>query len=104
MGRIKRRRLEIQKIRPSHYSHGAIGWGIGELMSKNWSSTKLWLTVFGITVLAIVAIVGGIVPAISGLYTTFSGGVITALGLYITGNSVQKHLEKKMVDNKETLK
>ena len=55
-------------------------------------SRKFILTILGLLLITLVALVGIKYQAIEGVYPTFMGGVMGILGLYFSGNVVNKHV------------
>ena len=68
----------------------------GGLMSR-----KLWLAVGSIGTISLAALLSTKIPSLVPLYDTFVGGVLGALGLYLTGNVGARFVHKDAANRPE---
>lgn len=69
---------------------------VEEIKEKGIKSRKFILTILGLSLLVFMALIVAKVPVVAPLYSTFVGGVLGALGLYMTGNVVNKYAMGKI--------
>ena len=64
-------------------------------------SRKFSLTLFSMCLITVVLYLATGSKVVEALYTPFIGGILGALGLYLTGNVTQKHLVAKQEKTEE---
>lgn len=60
-----------------------------------YASRKLWVTLFSMVLLGLVALSAKFIPALDGVYATFAGSVVALAAIYVGGNTATKYVASK---------